>query len=103
MFDIHTGPNISPPEFTLTCVSKIAPATVVDWMRGGMMVEEDGDHEASQVIVDTTSNTVYESRLQVRGREGGDYQCKVTTMSYRETYAAASLALSVQGWLSVHT
>ena len=67
-----------------------------------MMVEEDGNHEASQVIVDTTNNTVYESRLRVRGREGGDYRCKVTMMSYRETYAATSLALSVQGWLSVH-
>ena len=40
-------------------------------------MEEDSDHETSQIIVDTTANTVYENRLRVRGREGGTYQCTV--------------------------
>ena len=38
---------------------------------------EDSDHETSQIIVDTAANTVYENRLRVRGREGGDYKCTV--------------------------
>ena len=40
-------------------------------------MEEDSDHETSQIIVDTTANTVYENRLRVRGREGGTYNCTV--------------------------
>ena len=40
-------------------------------------MEEDIDHETSQILVDTTANTVYENRLRVRGREGGTYQCTV--------------------------
>ena len=40
-------------------------------------MEEDSDHETSQIIVNTTVNTVYENRLRVRGREGGTYQCTV--------------------------
>ena len=40
-------------------------------------MEEDSDHETSQIIVDTTANTVYENRLRVRGREEGTYQCTV--------------------------
>jgi len=41
-------------------------------------VEEGSDHETSQILVDTTADTVYENRLRVRGREGGDYHCIVT-------------------------
>ena len=41
-------------------------------------MEEDSDHETSQILVDTSLNTVYENRLRVRGREGGDYCCNVT-------------------------
>ena len=39
---------------------------------------EDSDHETSQVIVDLSANTVYENRLRVRGREGGNYRCNVS-------------------------
>ena len=35
------------------------------------------DYETSQVIVDLSANTVYENRLRVRGREGGNYRCAV--------------------------
>ena len=41
-------------------------------------MEEDSDHETSQIIVDTTGNTVYENRLRVRGRERGIYQCSIS-------------------------
>ena len=75
---LHTEPNVSPPEFTLTCRSEGGPATTVSWQRNGATVEEDRDHETSQIIVDTSVNPVYENRLRVRGREGGDYHCIVT-------------------------
>ena len=34
-----------------------------------MTVEEDSSHTTSQIIVDTSSNTVYNNTLRVRGRE----------------------------------
>ena len=44
-----------------------------------MTLQEDSDHETSQVIVDTSRNAVYENRLRVRGRrEGGNYKCTVS-------------------------
>ena len=44
-----------------------------------MTVQEDSDHETSQIIVDTSRNAVYENRLRVRGRrEGGNYKCTVS-------------------------
>ena len=55
-------------------------------------MEEDSDHETSQIIVDTTARTVYENRLRVRGREGGEYQCAV---SGRNSITSASFR--VQG------
>ena len=38
-----------------------------------MRVEEDSNHMTSQIIVDTSRNTVYNNTLRVRGREGGRY------------------------------
>ena len=78
-FTLDTEPNESPPEFTLTCRSEGGPAINVTWERDGVTVQEDGDHETSQVIVDTSRNAVYENRLRVRGRrEGGNYTCTVS-------------------------
>ena len=94
---LHTEPNVSPPEFTLTCRSVGGPATTVSWQRNGATVEEDSDHETSQIIVDTTANTVYENRLRVRGREGGEYQCTVSGRN-----SITSLSFTVMGrWLHV--
>ena len=39
------------------------------WERNGVTVQEDSDHETSQIIVDTSQNAVYENRLRVRGGE----------------------------------
>ena len=48
------------------------------WERNGNRVQEDRDHETSQIIVDTSHNAVYENRLRVRGRrEGGNYKCTI--------------------------
>ena len=78
-FTLDTEPNESPPEFTLTCRSEGGPATNATWERNGVTVQEDSDHETSQIIVDTSHNAVYENRLSVRGRrEGGNYMCTVS-------------------------
>ena len=77
-FTLHTEPRESPPEFSLTCHSEGGPATTVSWQRNGHSVQKDRDHQTSQVIVDTSHNSVYENKLRVRGREGGDYSCNVS-------------------------
>ena len=41
-------------------------------------MQEDSNHETSQIIVDTSVNTVYHNKLRVRGREGGRYTCNVS-------------------------
>ena len=43
-----------------------------------MPVQEDSNHETSQIIVDTSENAIYHNRLRVRGREGGLYTCNVS-------------------------
>ena len=75
---LHSEPNKNPPEFTLTCVSEGGPATTVMWWRDGEPVQEDCNHETSQIIVDTTANTVYNNTLTIKGREGGPYKCTVS-------------------------
>ena len=60
-------------------------------------MEEDSDHESSQIIVDTSAIPVYENRLRVRGREGGDYCCIVTGRN-----SVTSAPFTVEGrWLHV--
>ena len=77
-FTLDSEANEDPPEFTLTCQSKGGPATEVVWMRNGVRVEEDSNHTTSQIIVDTSRNTIYNNTLRVRGREGGEYECIVS-------------------------
>ena len=78
-FLLHTEPNVSPPEFTIICPTEGGPATTVLWRRpnGAIVQQGDSDHETSQIIVDTT-NSVYENRLRVRGREDGTYFCIIS-------------------------
>ena len=78
-FSLESEANEDPPEFTLTCQSRGGPVTEVEWRRDGVGVEEDSNHMTSQVIVDISSNTVYNNTLRVRGREGGlYYRCRVS-------------------------
>ena len=55
-------------------------------MRIGVRVEEDSNHTTSQIIVDTSENTVYNNTLRVRGRESGKYKCTVS--NNRDDYIA---------------
>ena len=49
-------------------------------MRNEVRVEEDSNHTTSQIIVNTSANTVYNNTLRVRGRENGVYNCNVTNL-----------------------
>ena len=79
-FTLDSEANEDPPEFTLTCQSRGGPVTEVEWTRKGVRVKEDINHTTSQIIVDTSANTVYNNTLRVRGREPGVYNCNVTNM-----------------------
>ena len=77
-FTLDSEANEDPPEFTLTCQSREGPVTEVKWGRIGVgRVEEDSNHTTSQIIVNTSANTVYNNTLRVRGRESGLYMCNV--------------------------
>ena len=65
-FTLESEANEDPPEFTLTCQSRNGPVTEVEWRRNGVRVEEDSNHMTSQIIVDTSRNTVYNNTLRVR-------------------------------------
>ena len=82
--------NEDPPEFTLTCQSRGGPVTEVEWRRNGVRVEEDSNHMTSQIIVDTSRNTVYNNTLRVRGRESGLYVC--TMSNNRHEYVEGASA-----------
>ena len=85
---------MSPPEFSIICRTEGRPATRVNWWGPKDRVHEDSDHETSQIIVDTSSNSVYENRLRVRGREGGKYTCAIESNS-RE--AIGSIVIIIMG------
>ena len=55
-------------------------------MRNGVRVEEDSNHMTSQIIVNTSANTVYNNTLRVRGRERGTYECIIS--SNRQEYVS---------------
>ena len=76
-FTLESEANEDPTEFTLTCQSRGGPVTEVEWRRNRVIIEEDSNHMTSQIIVDTSRNTVYNNTLRVRGREGGEYVCTV--------------------------
>ena len=76
-FTLHTDLRASVPEFTISCRTHGGPATTVQWTVNGVSVEEDSDHETSQIILDTSHNSVYDNRLRVRGRTSGNYFCLI--------------------------
>ena len=61
----------------------------VEWRRDGVRVEEDSNHMTSQIIVETSRNTVYNNTLRVRGREGGLYLCSVSNNRHEYVQGAS--------------
>ena len=100
-FTLDSEANEDPPEFTLTCQSEGGPVTEVVWMRTAegntVTVEEDSNHTTSQIIVDTSSNTVYNNTLRVRGRETTvTYTCTVSNNRDEYYFPGAMLSQSAQ-------
>ena len=89
-FTLDSEANEDPPEFILTCQSRGGPVTEVEWMRNGVRVEEDSNHTTSQIIVDTSANTVYNNTLRVRGRESWTYRCTVSNNKHEHNSQASS-------------
>ena len=89
-FTLDSEANEDPPEFTLTCQSRGGPVTEVEWMRNGVRVEEDSNHMTSQIIVNTSANTVYNNTLRVRGGESGTYKCTVSNNRHEYTVQETS-------------
>ena len=89
-FTLESEVNEDPPEFTLTCQSRRGPVTEVEWRRDEVRVEEDSNHTTSQIIVDTSSNTVYNNTLRVRGRESGTYRCNVSNNKHEYVDSASA-------------
>ena len=98
-FTLDSEANEDPPEFTLTCQSRGGPVSEVEWTRNGVRVEEDSNHTASQIIVDTSANTVYNNTLRVRGRERGDYKCTVSNNRHEVQETSELSTTSVLGML----
>ena len=82
---LHTEPSVSPPEFSIICRTEGGPATYVVWVGPNGNVKEDSDHETSQIIVDTSNNSVYENRLRMRGKTSGIYTCFIESNGYQHT------------------
>ena len=82
-FTLHTEPNASVPEFTISCRTHGGPATTVLWVLDEAIIVKDGvpvqeDYHSSQLILDTSLDSVYDNRLRVRGRKSGTYNCRVS-------------------------
>ena len=92
-FTLESEANEDPPEFTLTCQSRGGPVTEVEWRRDGVRVGEDSNM-TSQIIVDTSSNTVYNNTLRVRGRESGRYTCYITSIRYESLQGTTETTFS---------
>ena len=71
-FTLHTDPRAEVPEFTISCRTYGGPATTVIWSLNGSLSSVDGN--TSQVILDTSYKSVFDSRLR---RKTGSYNCKV--------------------------
>ena len=93
-FTLDSEVSEDPPEFTLTCVSKGGPATLVVWRRDGKEITENSTYSTSQIIVDTSSTTVYNNTLRDKGREGGVYRCTVSNSRSLASTITARLILS---------
>ena len=76
-FTLDSEPNNDPPEFTLTCRSEGGPVTTVMWEKDGIPLHENISYTTSQIITNTSSNTVYYNTLSIEGREYGTYNCTV--------------------------
>ena len=95
-FTLHTDPRTEVPEFTISCRTYGGPATTVIWTLNGSLSSVDGN--TSQVILDTSYKSVFDSRLRVKGRKTGSYNCQVSN----NVPSSVNYAQSVTGIATQH-
>ena len=71
---LHTEPSVSLPEFSIICRTEGGPVTHVTWTAPHRIFTH---NETTQIILDTSHNSIYENRLRVKGRKIGTYTCNV--------------------------
>ena len=99
-FTLHTEPRVGPPQFTISCQTHGGPATEVEWFWNRrkiltkivteskyiILMEGSRNHsvyiETSQTILDTSDLSVYDNKLLVRGRVGGEFTCNIRNTFY---------------------
>ena len=92
-FFLHTEPNASVPEFTVTCRTYGGPATNVQWtILSSNNIQEDPN--GYQVLVDKSEFSIYDNNVHVMGRKGGLYSCFISNNIREYLHMAPSIALS---------
>ena len=76
-FALTTDERADHPEFTITCRTCGGPAKRMQWFRGQdqQEIKNSASYEMSQHIVNGSEVTVYDNKLEVRGRRYGEYTC----------------------------
>ena len=85
---------------TITCTSTGGPATDVTWSKDNVNIRLSiGDHEHSQIIINTTS-AIYENRLRIVDKSSeaaGNYTCSITN-----SRGSVNGSLYIQGITIMH-
>ena len=91
-FSLHTEPNASDPEFTVTCRTYGGPATNVQWNR---LTSDNRRYDLNgyQVIVDESEFSIYDNNVHIMGRKGGAYGCFISNNIREYLHMAPSIVL----------
>ena len=96
-FFLHTEPNASVPEFTVTCRTYGGPATTVQWT--WLIPSDKVDihkvlNGSYQVIVDKSELSIYDNHVHIMGQIGGQYGCFISNNIREYLNMAPSIVLS---------
>ena len=92
-FTLHTDPEVSVPEFTLSCLTRGGPATYVHWSKSHKSFDlTELSNNTNQIILDPSKNSVYDNKLRATGRNHSIYMCIITNIN--PVMAMASLEVT---------
>ena len=76
-FNLTTDERADNSEFIITCRTQGGPAKSVHWIRAQdeQEIKNNASYGLSQHIVNGSEVTVYDNKLEVRGRRYGKYTC----------------------------
>ena len=91
-FSLHTEPNASDPEFTITCRTYGGPATSLQWTR---LTSDNQRYDLNgyQIIVDQSELSIYDNSVHIMGRKGGLYGCFIGNNIREYLHMAPSIVL----------